>query len=50
MLNVVEDHGSGVVERSRVDAGNARDVDDGERQSSLNLMDPGVGSSGGAGQ
>jgi hypothetical protein len=50
MLNVMEDRGSGVVERSRVDAGNARDVDDGERKSWLHLMDPGVGSTGRAGQ
>jgi hypothetical protein len=50
MLDVVKDHGSGVVQGSGVYAGNARDVNDGERKSSLHLMDPGVGRSVRAGQ
>jgi hypothetical protein len=50
MLNVVEDHGPGVVQRSRLDAGIARDVDDGERKSGLHAMDPRVGRSARTGQ
>jgi len=50
VLNVVKDHGSGVVQGSRVEAGNARDVNDGERKSWLHLMDPGISRSARAGQ
>jgi hypothetical protein len=50
MLDVVKYHGSGVVQGSRVDAGDARDVNDWERKSWLHLMDPSVGRSVRAGQ
>jgi hypothetical protein len=50
MLNVVEDHGSGVVQRSRLEAGIARDLDDGKRKSGLHMTDPVVGRTARAGQ
>jgi hypothetical protein len=50
MLNIMKDHSSGLVQRSRLNVGIASDLDDGKRKSGLHVMDPIVGSTARAGQ